>query len=139
MCAALCCCWDTGERGSASHEPFTSQCGSARFVRSAWPMAMRWRALGARTGVRDRECAKHTPFTSQCGNARFVLSAWPMAIQCSSLGARTGARTAKLRAHDPRAKRMLFQKREVFGEGRPSGRTNAFPLAWSLRGWVACG
>ena len=37
-------------KGSARHEPFTSQCGSARFVRSAWPMAGPMARLGCAHG-----------------------------------------------------------------------------------------
>ena len=40
----------------AKSSPFTSRCGSARFVRSAQPLAIQCSALGARTGRALRNC-----------------------------------------------------------------------------------
>ena len=71
-------CAHGGEgKGSARHRPFTSQCGSAPFVRSALPMARPMLFLWGAHGARPARLLSAQPMAKRLLAIRGGAGAWP--------------------------------------------------------------
>lgn len=120
-------CAHGGEgKGSARHRPFTSQCGSAPFVRSALPMARPMLFLWGAHGARPARLLSAQPMAKRLLAIRGGAGAWPPPLKAPHwLGlwpVRSSFAVRAPCAHQRRGNASLtakrFQKRAGHRQGR---------------------
>ena len=113
-------------KGSARHRPFTSQCGSAPFVRSALPMARPMLFLWGAHGARPARLLSAQPMAKRLLAIRGGAGAWPPPLKAphwlglwpvrSSFAVR--APCAHQRKSNASHKAKRFQRRAGHRQGR---------------------
>jgi len=123
-------------KGSARHRPFTSQCGSAPFVRSALPMARPMLFLWGAHGARPARLLSAQPMAKRLLAIRGGAGAWPPPLKAphwlglwpvrSSFAVRAPCAHQRRGNASHMAKR--FQRRAGHGQGLGKDCDHHFPF-----------